>query len=160
MCKVEKIVADYETCKAARGMGLRIDTIFKYDENSNLIITNGDYGAFWDSEVCSCFDPLYMFGDLIPAPTAEEVPLPMIFKIDNSNYCVSIDLERKCVFCNLIGFDYYEKEVIFFGGNFGSKFCRNEATARLQMATWLMENVPEAKQWYVDNGYLVEKADV
>ena len=32
----------------------------------------------------------------------------------------------------------------------------NEATARLKMAIWLIKNVPEARQWYIDNGYLKE----
>lgn len=155
MTNIKKIVADYETCKKAWDMGLRIESVFAYYHEDGIL--SGEPDLFFgnsDKTFRSKNYTEYEFYKICDAPTAEEVPLPMIFKIDNSNYCVSIDLERKCVFCNLIGFDYYEKEVIFFGGNFGSKFCCNEATARLQMAIWLCENVEEARSWYVNNNYL------
>ena len=87
--------------------------------------------------------PQYPF----PAPTAEEVPLPTVHMQAKTTRTVSY------VSFNGIGvfWEYLSNEHIkLYIDN------PNEATARLKMAIWLIENVPEARQWYIDNGYLKE----
>lgn len=103
--------------------------------------------VYWDNEYCLCSDLLYTFNGLISAPTAEEVPLPKEINgydlIIYNNHVACITYEKQN-FCD--SFDILVKADIDDD---------NEATARLKMATWLIENVPEAKQWYIDSGYLV-----
>ena len=92
--------------------------------------------------------PQYPF----PAPTAEEVPLPILEDTSQIEYDWAFNCDRKLIF--------FEKSLWTEKGKETLKRKKiddfNEATARLKMAIWLIENVPEARQWYIDNGYLKE----
>lgn len=138
---VEKIIADFETCKKAVGIGLKLNTVFDWDYDptwfNGIIHYNG---------VNLGIDRSHLY--TIPAPTAEEVPLPFrsAFKHGKGYYAVQISYWQ-VAFDTMKGFGKERHEI---------KIDPNEATARLKMAIWLIEKVPEARQWYVENGYLDE----
>ena len=138
MNNIEHIVADFETCKRAAEMGFKIKTIFHWFKRDD------------DGEISFTIETKRTdkFPSTAPAPTVEEVPLPFdkIFKYEKGYYEVKISHW-------VVEFDT--------SGGFGKsrqaiKTSPNEANARLKMAIWLIENVPEARQWYIDNGYLKE----
>lgn len=146
---VEHIVADFETCKKAHKMGLRIDTVLKwatYEEQGQYVISEkkGQHQYVLDGG----YKPIDYDDFAIPAPTAEEVPLPfrIEFKYEKGYYAVRIS-HWKVTFDTQGGYGKSRHEI---------KIAPNEATARLKMAIWLIENVPEARQWYVENEYLKE----
>jgi hypothetical protein len=134
---VEHIVADFETCKKAAEIGLNIKSVFTCYGNN--------YG---DRSFALTERPLYQeWLEEYPAPTAEEVPLPRkAFKIDGSLYFI---------LCNRAEVTF---DTVKGNGDFIYENCfnPNEATARLKMAIWLIENVPEVRKWYVGSGYLKE----
>ena len=112
---VEKIVADFETCKKAAEIGLEIKSVFQKHP--------------------------------YPAPTAEEVPLPTVHMQAKTTMTIAyVSFNGLGVF-----WEYQSNEHLELYIN-----NPNEATARLKMAIWLIENVQEARQWYADNGYLKE----
>jgi hypothetical protein len=136
---IERIVADFETCKKAAEMGLKINTIFHWFKRDD------------DGEISFTIETKMRadkFPSTAPAPTAEEVPLPfrIEFKYEKGYYAVRIS-HWKVTFDTQGGYGKSRHEI---------KIAPNEATARLKMAIWLIENVPEARQWYVENGYLDE----
>ena len=140
---IERIVADFETCKKAAEIGLKLDTVFKFLQNTDTeeTIATGQieelYHTDWQIWRTAC-----------PAPTAEEVPLPTkAFRINGLLYFI---------LCNRVEVSFDTAEG---NGDFLYENCDNpnEATARLKMAIWLIENVPEARQWYIENGYLNEE---
>lgn len=45
MSNIEKIVADYETCRKVWEIGLRVESLFKYEDADSLVICNKDYGC-------------------------------------------------------------------------------------------------------------------
>jgi len=145
---VEHIIADFETCKKAHKMGLRIDTVLKwatYEEQGQYVISEkkGQHQYVLDGG----YKPIDYDDFAIPAPTAEEVPLPRkAFKIDGSLYFI---------LCNRAEVTF---DTVKGNGDFIYENCfnPNEATARLKMAIWLIENVPEVRKWYVGSGYLKE----
>jgi len=132
----EKIVADFETCKKAAEIGLILDTVFVYDFNpfKEKFVIHISY----EEEYTSSF----------PAPTAEEVPLPYRkITVNGEELCI------KCLPDRIIVFPEHQpkKRTSFFVENY-----KNEASMRYDVAIWLIKNVPEARQWYVENGYLEE----
>lgn len=136
MNNIEKIVADYETCRKAWEIGLRAQCVFSVWHNT--------WGDVFDVSINK-----NIIGIKYPAPTAEEVPL---WTDANNN--------THCLWVNNLGIAYKHYSDIDFGiidlkyhvSIFNN--AMNEATARLKMAIWLIGNVPEAKKWYIDNGYL------
>jgi len=141
---VEHIVADFETCKKAHKMGLRIDTVLKwatYEEQGQYVISEkkGQHQYVLDGG----YKPIDYDDFAIPAPTAEEVPLPwgefFTHGFTLASYPPNMAYE-------------VPHASHFYRHDVGDS--PNEATARLEMAIWLIENVPEARQWYVDNRYL------
>ena len=150
MRQIEKIVADYETCKKAWEMGLRAKSVFKYDDDRNIILTNGNYGAYWAANDYFGCDPLYTFGEYFFAPTAEEVPLPTFLDLKDCS-------RRTLLFFDSYGDPvYYAGSVEKYAAPKGVSESRNEATVRLMTAIGVIRDVPEAKQWYINNGYLKE----
>ena len=141
MTNIEKIVADYETAKKAWEMGLRIESVFRFSYSKQGIWgTKIELRAGLDSFVGED-----SFGFYYPAPTAEEVPLPeQIYYNDKHFKCVTW-LGLKAT-----GYENFNDSLDFIGFSHNP----NEATARLQMALWLIENVGEARRWYIDNNYL------
>ena len=146
MANIEKIVADYETCKKAWEMGLRLESVFRFFYSKQGI---------WGTKIelrtgLDSFVGEDSFGFYYPAPTAEEVPLPDYFR-DNIN--ISIKCDRDYCFAIYLKKGKKKKHQLDrFRYGLYEKF--NEATARLQMAIWLIENVGEARRWYIDNNYL------
>ena len=132
---VERIVADFETCKKAAEVGLNIKSVFTcYGNNCgdrSFALTERPLYQEW----------LYEF----PAPTAEEVPLP--------TEAVCINGLLYFILCNRAEVTF---DTVKGNGDFIYENCfnPNEATARLKMAIWLIENVPEVRQWYVENNIL------
>ena len=138
MSSIEKIVADYETCKKAWNIGLRIESVFSYYENSTVVSTLVRLAQSNNLFIDGC--------ELFSAPTAEEVPLPKTINLAEN--------ARSFLWFNKSGRAYYLLEgfVTHQADNVTPK--DNEATVRLMMAIWLIENVPEAKQWYKKMGVL------
>lgn len=138
----EKIVADYETCKKAWDIGLRIESVFGWrvwaidtDEQEQKVIYTPDFNKDY------------------PAPTAEEVPLP---DSDSFDYYLKTDVSSGVRYLSLFERCKEEDEelhcieIVYKH----KKFEINEATARLRMTIWLIENVEEAKEWYIKQGFL------
>jgi len=133
---VEKIVADFETCKKAAEIGLELDTVFVHDFNhfkeKNVVHLSSE------EDYTSSF----------PAPTAEEVPLPTVYMQGKTSTTVSyVSFNGLGVFWKQDSNEYIELYID----------SPNEATARLKVAIQLNENVPKVRQWYVENGYLNEE---
>ena len=148
---IKKIVAEYEVCKKAWDIGLRVESVFRWHNNHDRFVEFGNANEF---------NALYY----TPAPTCEEVPLPKEVGIW-VKYGVKAQPDVEGFFNIHKIQTHYDESVIIYGYQYFEEFSEvesfsfselNEATARLKMAIWLIENMPEARQWYVDNGYLVE----
>jgi len=136
-----KILSDYETSKEAYELGLRKQTVFSWHLNENPICIIEEKG--WQRELFSAY-------------TAEEVPLPF-WKRTNSPiigqyeiYMHNSGIQYSRLILDDRGFvvDRESSPII--------SYKPNEATARLKMALWLIENVPEAKKWYIKKGDLIK----
>lgn len=165
---IERIVAEYETCKKASTIGLHLKTIFHWIDITPHM-EEGRQAVYCIEEIFPNFHFIqaseeeknsfiidtgfaeYTYLSL-SAPTVEEVPLPDYFR---NNIDVSITCDRNYYYVIYTKENKKKKHQLDrFKYGLYAKF--NEATARLKMAIWLIENVPEARQWYVDNGYLKE----
>ena len=154
MSNIEKIVADYETCKKAWEIGLKLwdiegnfNTVFAWWQCLHDYETNIAMQSEWDSEVKLFYHKMY------PAPIAEEVPLPDYFRDDIN---VSVTCDRNYYYVIYTKDNKKKKHQLDrFKLGLYAKF--NEATARLKIAIWLIENVPEARAWYVKNNYIIEE---
>jgi len=137
MNNIEHIVADFETCKRAAEMGFKIKTIFHWFKRDD------------DGEISFTIETKRTdkFPSTAPAPTVEEVPLPTVHMQAKTRMTISyVSFNGLGVF-----WEYQSNQHLELYIN-----NPNEATTRLKMAIWLIENVPEARQWYIDNGYLEE----
>lgn len=136
MSNIEKIVADFGTCRDASIVGLQIDSYFswwRYRCTGEAVFVCES--SHWGSEAAIFYDKVLF------APTAEEVPLPFIGLTKSR-----LDIH--------FGYIEWRQGVVYSHRIFVDQDSFGEATARLKMAIWLIKNVPEAKQWYIDNGYL------
>ena len=149
---IERIVADFETCKKAHEIGLRLDTVLKwatYEEQGQYVISEkkGQHQYVLNGG----YKPIDYDDFAIPAPTAEEVPLPWkkslngkkisLFQAGDGISVYDHVKQRTCVSCS------YDDE------------DKSRATIYLALAIWLIKNVPEARQWYVENGYMKKDGD-
>lgn len=145
MSNAKKIVADFGTCKKAWDMGLRIidieykfRTVFAWWRCLHDYETEIVQQSEWDSEAKMFYHKMY------PAPTAEEVPLPEQIYYNDRHFKLISWFGLKAT-----GYENFNDNLDFIAFSHNP----NEATSRLQMAIWLIENVEEAKRWYVDNGF-------
>lgn len=139
----DKILADYNTCQKAWDIGMRTESLCRWEYYFD--------GIIWRTRCVSSFEPIeghFCYS----APTAEEVPLPdELFYIESICHCIHFDIKW-------ITFDNIDIRSNKCAKSTALECNPNEATARLKMAIWLIENVPEARQWYVANGYMREEA--
>lgn len=157
MSNIDKIVADYGTCKKAWEIGLRIESVFwwresKQQENIELVlITRNDVDKTFLRVSTGLTSVQYSDDEFISAPTAEEIPLPDI----DTFYKLDIHISGDLRFLSLYGDQYNDSEIYYIEiKDKNADIEINEATARLKMAIWLIENVPETRKWYVENGLI------
>lgn len=146
MSNIEKIVADFGTCRDASIVGLQIDSYFswwRYRCTGEAVFVCES--SHWGSEAAIFYDKVLF------APTAEEVPLPfsVSFKHKEHSYMLRQTNLYLALENTSAPVSYYDE----YACNF-SVVRPNEASARLRMAIRIIEKIPEAKQWYIDNGYL------
>lgn len=144
---ITKIVTDYDTSKKAQDIGLRIKCNAdwcKLVDNNISIHTKLEQALYSESRE-------HIEEILCPAPTVEEVPLPIgiTFKIGGTR---PTNCFRARVYSNRIEFSSnissaLTGHIVFYDT------VVNEATARLKMVIWLIENIKEVKQWYKNKGY-------
>mgnify|MGYP001321879091 CR=1 FL=1 len=141
---ITKIVADYDTCRKAHDIGLRIESVFSW------ILFQSDPPHVFEQGII-----LSKNGGHYPALTAEEVPFP---DTNSFAYYLKTDISSGFKYTSLCEYhrEHDEEMYVIEIENENMNFKINEATARLKMAIWLIKNVPEARQWYIDNGYLGE----
>jgi len=140
---IERIVANNEISKKAYDIGLRIESVFNWAQEWN----NAD--TFEKEETPKIIERgKNLFGNeksLIPAPTVEEVPLPFGEVLEGKKISLYEDGQGIGVYnlfqCHRVLSVAYRKH-------------GNKATVHLAVARWLIRNIPKARQWYIDKGYL------
>jgi len=158
MSKIKDIQADFETSKKAYDLGLKRETTFYWHTETEKLwvrFTDKESDFFRELEDGRAED-----GEtrafLIPAYSVEEVPLPTGgITIEGKRSFPVTDLGD-----NAIKWVFYDKsEREWLEQDTYTIIDATEATARLKSAIWLIENEPEAKQWYTVSGYLTGKGD-
>lgn len=133
---VKNIVADFETCKEAKELGLKIETVFGWDDVDKTIDT---------------YDFMY---HNIPAPTSEEIKLPHYNEMPIEYIGYQIVYHDNYI---LFQHEWYDGLEVFHVIHYRPEenIVINEATARLKMHIWICKNKKEMLEWYYKKNMLV-----
>jgi len=180
-------VADIETSQEAADLGLEIKTVCSWriynrllpgSKGNELVSIIGDitgsphFTSFETAGNCVAAEN----DTFISAPLTSEIPLPDIeIEDEDTNYYCIVHPTHYCDIakdehggimrwvkhengCSAVQQTGFKWGLIQENPGKLNSYLKNEATARLKMVIWLVNNFPKARQWYIEKGYLLVAA--